>query len=289
MPRPPPRFSSGSSTPSSSRTCASSPTTRCAATSKPAGVEDLRADVRVQPDQLEPRRGQHPADRLEGVAAGQREPELLVLVRGRDELVGVRLDADGRAHQHPLASRRARRTARPAGRSRRTSRPRPGRPRRRGRRPARRPTCCCRAAAIRSPGKPARTRDRELAAGADVEAEALLLDPARDRRAQERLGRVEHHRAAERLAVVAAAARAGRPRRAGTPGVPCSATRSRTSRPRSTSAPDASRPQPSGQTAGSSAPRSAGGPRAGPRGPARRTGARRGGRAPSSATSARAR
>ena len=65
---------------------------------EPGGVEDLAADVGVQPEQLEPvavRRGC--GDRLGGLAAGEREAELLVLVGGRDELVGVRLDADGDA------------------------------------------------------------------------------------------------------------------------------------------------------------------------------------------------
>ena len=58
-------------------------------------VEDLRADVGVQPDQLERRQRRATAtDGLGRVAAGQREAELLVLVGGRDELVGVRLDAD---------------------------------------------------------------------------------------------------------------------------------------------------------------------------------------------------
>ena len=56
-------------------------------------VEDLRADVAVQPAQLEAGPREHPADRLGARRRRQREAELLVLVRGRDELVGVRLDA----------------------------------------------------------------------------------------------------------------------------------------------------------------------------------------------------
>ena len=69
------------------------------------GVEDLRADVRVQPDQ--PQRGQleDAAYGLLGGAGGERETELLVLVGGGDELVGVRLDADRNPHQHPLPMR----------------------------------------------------------------------------------------------------------------------------------------------------------------------------------------
>ena len=60
------------------------------------GVEDLAADVAVQPDQRQRAGLEHPPDRLGRVArrpARDREAELLVLVRGRDELVGVRLDA----------------------------------------------------------------------------------------------------------------------------------------------------------------------------------------------------
>ena len=57
-----------------------------------AGVEDLRADVRVQPGELKLREREHPADRLVGGAGGEREAELLVVVRGGHELVRVRLD-----------------------------------------------------------------------------------------------------------------------------------------------------------------------------------------------------
>ena len=121
-----------------------------------AGVEDLRADVGVQADQLEPRRGEHPAYRLEGVAAGQREAELLVLVRGRDELVGVRLDADG--------ARTSTRWVAP-----RSTHSRPSRSISSSESTTTRPTPASRAAAssatdlllpcssIRSPGNPART------------------------------------------------------------------------------------------------------------------------------------
>ncbi len=45
---------------------------------------------------------EHPAHRLGGRSPGQRQAELLVLVRGGDELVGVRLDADGDPDQHLL-------------------------------------------------------------------------------------------------------------------------------------------------------------------------------------------
>ncbi len=65
-------------------------------------VEDLRADVAVQSDEAQVVGGEDPSHRVHCGAAGQREAELLFLVRGRDELVGVRLDADGDAHQNVL-------------------------------------------------------------------------------------------------------------------------------------------------------------------------------------------
>src|SRR5436190_2158306 len=59
------------------------------------GVEDLGADVRVESGQVERVLLQDPVDRGPGGAAGERETELLVLVRGGDVLVRVRLDPDG--------------------------------------------------------------------------------------------------------------------------------------------------------------------------------------------------
>jgi hypothetical protein len=66
------------------------------------GVEDLRPDVAVQPDQVEGvlvLDGEHGLGRRAG---DDGEPELLVLLAGRDELVGVRLDAGRDAHHDPL-------------------------------------------------------------------------------------------------------------------------------------------------------------------------------------------
>ncbi len=65
-------------------------------------VEDLRTDVAVQPDQAEVVGREHSAHRVHRVAAGQRETELLILVRGGDELVGVCFDTDGDADEHVL-------------------------------------------------------------------------------------------------------------------------------------------------------------------------------------------
>ena len=88
----------------------------------------------------------------------QREAELLVLVRGGDELVGVRLDADGQPDHHRPRRRRARGRSRPAGRSRGTSRAPPARRPPRPRRRARRTTCCCRATRSARPGTPRAAR-----------------------------------------------------------------------------------------------------------------------------------
>ena len=58
---------------------------------------DLRADVAVQPDQLQPRRLHRLADRPLGVARGDGEAELGVQVAGLDVGVRVRGDAGGEA------------------------------------------------------------------------------------------------------------------------------------------------------------------------------------------------
>ena len=100
MPKPPPRLSSSRVCPVASRTGAEQPDDPVRGGLEAGGVEDLRADVAVQAGQVQPRLGRHPLGRLQRVAGGQREAELLVLVRGGDELVGVRLDADGRPDQH---------------------------------------------------------------------------------------------------------------------------------------------------------------------------------------------
>ncbi len=56
----------------------------------------------VQPDQTQVAGLEDAGDGRHRLAAGQREPELLVLVCGRDELVRVRLDTDGDADQDVL-------------------------------------------------------------------------------------------------------------------------------------------------------------------------------------------
>jgi hypothetical protein len=55
--------------------------------------------MQVQPGEIKARAGQHPADRLVRRARGEREAELLVVVRGGHELVRGSLDAGGDADQ----------------------------------------------------------------------------------------------------------------------------------------------------------------------------------------------
>lgn len=59
--------------------------------------------MRVDADELDAVQGEGPADRLGRQSVRQRDAELLVLVRGGDELVGVGLDADRDADLHALA------------------------------------------------------------------------------------------------------------------------------------------------------------------------------------------
>src|SRR3954453_20397165 len=98
MPKPPPRFSSASSSPVAWCTWPSRPTTRCAAASKPAvskicepmwlgrpggggpeagGAKDRGADVAVQAGEPQRRLPDHPDGGGQCVAGGQREAELL--------------------------------------------------------------------------------------------------------------------------------------------------------------------------------------------------------------------
>ena len=84
---------------------------------------------------------------------------------------------------------------------------------------------------IRSAGNPARKRDGQLAAAADVEREALLGDPARHLRAEERLGRVVHRRTAPNAAANSWARARKSASSITNSGVPWASARSRTSTP----------------------------------------------------------
>ena len=158
---------------------------------EPCDVEDLRADVTVQADQTQVVGREHPAHGVHGGAAGQRQAELLVLVRGRDELVGVRLDADRHADQHVLDDARvAGDRVEPFDLGHRVEHdvPDPGLDGR-GELVDRFVV-----AVQRDPlGREVRVqRDGEFAAAAHVERQPLLVDPAGHLAAQERLGGVAH-------------------------------------------------------------------------------------------------
>ena len=169
------------------------------------GVEDLRADVAVQADQLERARVEHAADSLRGVPRGQRETELLVLVGGRDELVRVRLDADGDADQHRLDDVVARRDVGEAGDL--VVGVEDDRADARGDRGLQ----LVDRLVVAVEGDPLRREvgaqgHGEFADAAHVQAQPLLGHPARDLDGEERLGRVVHQRrVVEGLGVVGAA------------------------------------------------------------------------------------
>ena len=68
------------------------------------GIGDLRADVAVQADQIQPRLIQHAPHRRGGMPAGQREAELLIDHPGAHRGVPVDVDVGGYPHQHLLAA-----------------------------------------------------------------------------------------------------------------------------------------------------------------------------------------
>ena len=195
MPKPPPRFSSGTGPPCSSRRCTvQQPPGRLR---EPADAEDLRADVAVQAEQAQLGARADRGDDRGHLRQG--DAELLVLPRGREVLVGAGVDAAVHPEAHALHDRRRdgrrRRRGRPPPRSRaRSSRCRP-RPRSR----ARRRTCRSRAGPIRSAGHARRECEGQLAAGGDVDAQPRVAHPAGDVGREERLRRVvDVHRGAER-------------------------------------------------------------------------------------------
>ena len=152
-------------------------------------VEYLRADVAVQPDQPQVVGGEYPAHRGHRGTAGQRQPELLVLVRGGDELVGVRLDADRHPHQHVLHhARRAGDLVEPLDLGHRVQHDVADAGLHRGGQLVDGFVVAVQGDSL---GREAGVqRDGELAAAAHVQRQAFLVDPARHLGAQERLGRV---------------------------------------------------------------------------------------------------
>ncbi|SHT57929.1 Uncharacterised protein [Mycobacteroides abscessus subsp. abscessus] len=69
---------------------------------KAVDIKDLRTDMAVQSNKPKVIGGEDPPDGLQSLPARERQPELLILMRGGDELVSVCLDADGDSHQHVL-------------------------------------------------------------------------------------------------------------------------------------------------------------------------------------------
>ena len=88
------------STPSSSETLACKAIRRFAATSNPDVSKICEPMCECSPSSSQLGRFVDPGNGFEGRAGGDREAELLVLVRGRDVLVGVRLDAGGDPDHH---------------------------------------------------------------------------------------------------------------------------------------------------------------------------------------------
>ena len=262
MPNPPPRLSSSRVSPVASRTASEQAHDPVRGDLEAGRVEDLRADVAVQPGQragagsATTRRGG-----LERVAGGQREAELLVLVRGRDELVGVRLDAHGRPDQHrhgraPAGHAAARQGHQPVDLVEGVDDDVPDAARRR-RAAARPATCCCRAARSARPGSPrpargpARCRCTRRGAGRPRRSSG---PPGRRGTPWTRSGRRRRRRRSRSRRP----GRGSRPRRGRTAGCRASRARSVTGRPPRCRTPS-TRSAERGQTCGSSAPRSAGG------------------------------
>ena len=164
---------------------------------EPRRVEDLRADVRVDAQQVQLGVGQHREQRghrgrVTVPARRDRQPELLVLVRGRDVLVPAGVHARGHAHHHRCGRSPAlldqRREALdldervdddPAHAVLERSRE----------------LVVGLVVAVQADvrTRDARAqRDRELAARRGVHAQTLVVHPPRDRDRQERLARVVH-------------------------------------------------------------------------------------------------
>ena len=173
------------------------------------------------------------------VGRRDREAELLVLVGRRDVLVAARVHPGGHADHHRRAASRSRGDGvgdpvdlhervddDPA--DARVERPRDLRVR----------LVVAVQADVRA-GDPGAQRDRELAARGGVDAQALLVHPARDRDGQERLARVVdvdaradlRERRLERARGSRGRGRAGRPRRGRRPGCRARRRASRTSTP----------------------------------------------------------
>ena len=147
------------------------------------GVGDLRSDMAMQSDQVQQRLAEHAFYGFRGMPTGQREAELLIRHPGGHGGMPVDVDIGGdaeqdllrpaclarqvgdfhqRVHHHPTDADR-RRVTQLVERFRVTVQHDSGRV------------------------EPAGEGGRQLAAGAHIDSEVLLCDPARDRRCQQRL------------------------------------------------------------------------------------------------------
>ena len=153
------------------------------------GVEDLRADVGVDPGQVQRRLLEAGLQRLGRRAAGDGEAELLVLVGGGDVLVGVRLDARGDPHHHPRPyAQLGGQLTQPGDLGERVDNDPPDTGGQRLAELGDALVVAVQADTVQV--HPGPLDHGQLAAGADVDAQPLLAHPAGDRGAQEGLGRV---------------------------------------------------------------------------------------------------
>ncbi len=154
------------------------------------GVEYLRTDVRVRPDELKVvGRGQHPSDRLGRRAAGEREAELLVLLPGGHIVVGVGLHSRSDPDEHSLTHAGLRGHRRQAGDLHERVDDDP--PDAVGDRPPQLGDGLVVAVEEQPFGwKTHRLRNAELTARADIQREPFGGDPSGNRTRQQRLTRV---------------------------------------------------------------------------------------------------
>ena len=121
--------------------------------------EHVRADVAVQPDEAHAARPQRPLDRPLGVAVGEVEPELRVVLTGGDELVrvGVHAGRDPQQHVGRIAGAVGDERVEPVHLVERVDDD-VADAARRSRVAARRRSCCCRASRTPTPARRRRAR-----------------------------------------------------------------------------------------------------------------------------------
>ncbi len=183
-------------TPSSALIRACSASTRRAATSKPDESKIWLPMWECSPRSSRPGTSRTRRTASQASPLVMEKPELLVLVRGGDVFVGVRLHTGGHPHHHRL--RPGERACRdqlggdlgePLDLDERVEHDPSDALVHRSAQLGVRLVVAVVADPLRVEARP--QRHRQLAGGAHVEVEALLGDPLRDRRAEERLARIE--------------------------------------------------------------------------------------------------